>query len=154
MRLLRVLVVTALVLVLASPALAQRRRTRRPTKPRTPPIAQLGVTTASGLTYVVTKRGDGRKPLKGETVTVHYTGTLANGTKFDSSHDRGEPISFPLGMGRVIKGWDEGIAKLGVGDQAVLVIPPEIGYGAKGAGDGLIPPGATLVFVVELVAIQ
>jgi FKBP-type peptidyl-prolyl cis-trans isomerase len=153
MRLLRVLVVTALVLVLASPALAQRRRTRRPTKPRTPPIAQLGVTTASGLTYVVTKRGDGRKPLKGETVTVHYTGTLTNGTKFDSSHDRGEPISFPLGAGRVIKGWDEGIAKLGVGDHAVLVIPPELGYGERGAG-GVIPPNATLVFVVELVGIE
>ena len=86
----------------------------------------------------------------GDTVSVHYTGTLTDGTKFDSSRDRGEPIEFPLGQGRVIKGWDEGIAKMHVGDQAILIIPPSIGYGSRGAGDA-IPPDATLIFIVELV---
>ncbi len=85
----------------------------------------------------------------GDTVTVHYTGLLSNGTKFDSSLDRGEPIAFELGAGRVIKGWDEGIAQLSVGDQATLIIPPQLGYGARGAG-GVIPPDATLVFVIEV----
>ena len=123
-------------------------------RPAAKPLAQLGVTTASGLTYVVTTRGNGRKPKTGETVIVHYTGTLSDGTKFDSSHDRGEPIAFPLGTGAVIKGWDEGIAQLGVGDRAVLIIPAELGYGAKGAGGGVIPPNATLVFVVRLVDVK
>ena len=163
MNLLRALFVVALVLASASPALPQQR-TRRPRRPRpaapkpapkpaTPATAQLGVTTPSGLTYLVTKRGGGRTPKTGETVLVHYTGLLTDGTKFDSSRDRNEPIAFPLGTGRVIKGWDEGIAKLGVGDQAVLVIPPALGYGDRGAG-GVIPAGATLVFVVELVDIR
>jgi hypothetical protein len=86
-------------------------------------------------------------------VIVHYTGTLTDGTKFDSSQDRKEPIAFPLGRGAVIKGWDEGIAQLGIGDRAVLVIPPQLGYGAKGAG-GVIPPDATLIFVVTLIDIK
>src|SRR5215203_1646936 len=128
-----------------------QRAPRTPVKPKAPP--QLGVTTASGLTYVITSRGKGRHPKTGETVLVHYTGTLIDGTKFDSSQDRNEPIAFPLGKGAVIKGWDEGIAQLGIGDSAVLVIPPQLGYGAKGAG-GAIPPGATLVFVVTLVDIK
>ena len=93
-------------------------------------------------------------PKTGETVVVHYTGTLTNGVKFDSSRDRGEPIAFPLGTGRVIKAWDEGIAKLRIGDQAILVIPASIGYGERGAGGGEIPPGATLIFIVELVDIK
>ena len=111
------------------------------------------VTTASGLTYVITSRANGRRPKAGETVLVHYTGTLTDGTKFDSSQDRKEPIAFPLGQGAVIKGWDEGIAQLGIGDRAVLVIPPQLGYGAQGAG-GVIPPDATLIFVVTLVDIK
>jgi hypothetical protein len=111
------------------------------------------VRTASGLTYLVTEKGKGRLPKKGETVVVHYTGTLTSGAKFDSSLDRGEPIAFKLGAGRVIKGWDEGIAKLHIGDRAILVIPAKLGYGAKGAG-GVIPPNATLIFVVELVDIR
>jgi peptidylprolyl isomerase len=115
--------------------------------------AQQAVTTPSGLTVVVTHRANGRRPQPGETVLVHYTGTLSDGTKFDSSHDRNEPIAFPLGEGAVIKGWDEGIAMLGVGDRAVLVIPPALGYGAKGAGR-VIPPDATLVFVVTLVDVK
>jgi FKBP-type peptidyl-prolyl cis-trans isomerase len=112
------------------------------------------VKTESGLVYLITKQGTGAQAKAGDTVSVHYTGTLTDGTKFDSSRDRGEPIEFPLGAGRVIKGWDEGIAKMKVGDQAILVIPPTIGYGARGAGNGLIPPDATLIFIVELVGIK
>lgn len=106
----------------------------------------------SGLTYVITQRTNGRQPRTGETVSVHYTGLLANGVKFDSSYDRGRPYSFPLGEGKVIKGWDEGIAKLHVGEQATLIIPPQLGYGPPGRGDK-IPPNATLIFIVELVDI-
>ena len=98
--------------------------------------------------------GTGPSVEAGQIVVVHYTGWLTNGTKFDSSRDRGTPIEFPLGAGRVIKGWDEGIAKMRVGDQAILVIPSTLGYGARGAGGGLIPPDATLIFIVELVAIK
>ena len=135
----------------APPKAAVKRTVRPAAKPALP--AQLGVTTPSGLTYVITSRAKGRRPKSGETVLVHYTGTLTDGTKFDSSQDRKEPIAFPLGRGAVIKGWDEGIAQLGVGDSAVLIVPPQLGYGAKGAG-GVIPPDATLVFVVTLVDIK
>ena len=152
MRFTRVLLIVLMVAVCAVPATAQRSKKRKPS-PRPKPIPQAGVTTASGLTYVITHRANGKRPTAGQTVLVHYTGTLTDGTKFDSSHDRKEPIAFPLGKGRVIKGWDEGIAQLGVGDKAVLVIPPQIGYGAKGAG-GVIPPNATLIFVVELVDVR
>jgi tetratricopeptide (TPR) repeat protein len=102
---------------------------------------------------MITHHGEGRRARPGETVLVHYTGSLTNGTVFDSSLERKEPIAFPLGKGAVIKGWDEGIARLGIGDQAVLIIPPEIGYGAKGAGK-VIPPNATLIFIVELMDIK
>lgn len=139
---------------------AQTRGTRRPVrrpaaaKPK-PPVPSAGaVRTASGLIYLITKKGTGAMPKAGDTVSVHYTGTLTDGTKFDSSRDRGEPIDFPLGRGQVIKGWDEGISKLRVGDQAILVIPPALGYGARGAGGGLIPPDATLIFIVELVDVK
>jgi hypothetical protein len=127
-------------------------RPKRPAPPARPSTA--AVTTASGLTYVITRRGEGRQPKAGETVLVHYTGTLSNGVKFDSSRDRGEPIAFKLGEGRVIKGWDEGVAQLHVGDQAVLVIPPALGYGDRNVGDGLIPPGSTLVFIIEVVDVK
>jgi len=126
---------------------AQTKR-RRPAR-----RSSASVTTPSGLTYLITKKGTGRQPKNGETVILYYTGTLTNGVKFDSSHDRKEPIAFKLGVGQVIKGWDEGIAKLRVGDQAILVIPSKIAYGAKGAG-GVIPPDATLVFVVELLDVK
>ena len=109
-------------------------------------------TTPSGLIYVITHHGEGPLPKPGDTVMVHYTGILTNGMRFDSSLDRGQPFAFELGAGRVIKGWDEGIAKLHVGDQATLIIPPALGYGPK--GNGTIPPAATLIFVVELVGIQ
>jgi peptidylprolyl isomerase len=107
------------------------------------------ITTSSGLIYIITRHGEGRQAQPGDIVAVHYTGLLGSGVKFDSSLDRGEPYSFKLGVGKVIKGWDEGIGKLRVGDQATLIIPPDLGYGARGAG-GVIPPGATLIFVVEL----
>jgi FKBP-type peptidyl-prolyl cis-trans isomerase len=110
-------------------------------------------TTPSGLIYVTTRRSNGRLPRPGETVIVHYTGVLSNGVKFDSSLDREGPLRFKLGAGQVIKGWDEGIAKLRVGEQATLVIPPQLGYGERGAG-GVIPPNATLIFIVELIGIQ
>lgn len=110
------------------------------------------VTTESGLQYIDEVEGTGAQPQPGQTVVVHYTGTLEDGTKFDSSRDRNRPFSFPLGAGRVIKGWDEGIATMKVGGQRRLIIPPELGYGARGAG-GVIPPNATLIFDVELLRI-
>lgn len=110
------------------------------------------MTTASGLQYTELRAGSGPKPQPGEIVAVHYTGKLQDGTVFDSSYDRGEPIRFPLGQGRVIAGWDEGIALMNEGGQATLVIPPALGYGEAGA-QGVIPPNATLTFDVELVDI-
>ena len=109
-------------------------------------------TTDSGLQYEEIKEGTGAMPKAGQSVTVHYTGTLENGTKFDSSRDRNRPFSFRIGVGQVIKGWDEGVMSMRVGGQRKLVIPPELGYGARGAG-GVIPPNATLVFDVELISI-
>tara|TARA_Y100000996_G_scaffold25220_1_gene18069 strand:- start:6001 stop:6951 length:951 start_codon:yes stop_codon:yes gene_type:complete len=112
-----------------------------------------GTTTDSGLTVVIEKEGKGAKPTSGQTVSVHYAGYLTNGQKFDSSFDRNAPIEFPIGEGRVIQGWDEGIMLLSVGTRAKLIIPSELGYGARGAG-GVIPPNATLIFDVELLEIK
>lgn len=108
--------------------------------------------TPSGLKYRDVKAGTGDQPQKSQLVFVHYTGKLENGRKFDSSRDRGNPFSFRLGVGEVIKGWDEGVATMKVGGQRELVIPPELGYGSQGAG-GVIPPNATLIFDVELIKI-
>ena len=125
----------------------------RRTRSRTPKVAPAAVTTPSGLTYLITKKGTGRQPKTGETVVIHYTGMLTNGVKFDSSRDRSGPFAFKLGVGQVIKGWDEGVAKLRVGDQAILVIPSDLAYGSKGAGDD-IPPDSKLIFVVEVVDVK
>lgn len=111
------------------------------------------VTTESGLQYVDLVEGTGESPARGANVRVHYTGWLTSGEKFDSSLDRGQPFTFPLGMGRVIRGWDEGVASMKVGGKRKLIIPSELGYGQRGAG-GVIPPGATLVFEVELLAVS
>jgi peptidylprolyl isomerase len=113
--------------------------------------------TPSGLQYEDTVPGTGATPAKGQTCVMHYTGWLwvndAKGSKFDSSVDRGRPFSFPLGVGRVIKGWDEGVASMQVGGKRTLLIPPGLGYGASGAG-GVIPPNATLLFEVELLELK
>ena len=110
------------------------------------------VTTASGLVYEELTVGAGAEAAAGQQVTVHYTGWLTNGTKFDSSKDRDDPFEFHLGQGQVIKGWDEGVAGMKIGGKRKLTIPPQLGYGARGAGN-VIPPNATLVFEVELLAV-
>ena len=155
-----------LLTVCAGFAVSQTRkstvRRKRPVAKRVVPmkkpvvvtVKSPDVTTASGLTYIITHKGTGAQLKVGDIVKVHYTGLLTSGVKFDSSLDRGEPIEFPLGKGRVIKGWDEGILKLRVGDRAILYIPPALAYGAKGAGNGEIPPDSTLIFIVEVVGVQ
>jgi len=110
------------------------------------------VETATGLGYVDLVEGTGARPKTGDTVSVHYTGRLKSGQKFDSSVDRGTPFEFPVGKGRVIKGWDEGVSSMKVGGKRKLIIPAHLGYGDRGAG-GVIPPGATLIFEVELLKI-
>ena len=111
------------------------------------------IQTASGLGYVDLVEGTGPTPKTGDNVRVHYTGWLKSGEKFDSSHDRREPLVFPIGKGRVIKGWDEGVGSMKVGGKRKLVIPAHLGYGDRGAGR-VIPPGATLIFEVELLGID
>jgi peptidylprolyl isomerase len=118
---------------------------------------ETAVTTPSGLQLKDTQVGAGASPETGQICVMHYTGWLyengQKGRKFDSSLDRGEPFEFPIGTGRVIKGWDEGVASMKVGGKRTLIIPPELGYGARGAG-GVIPPNATLIFDVELLDIR
>ena len=116
--------------------------------------AEKTMMTPGGVKIEVSQEGKGVLPTQGQTVSVHYTGMLTDGTKFDSSIDRGQPISFPLGVGRVIKGWDEAISMMKVGTKARITIPPAMGYGATGAGGGKIPPNATLIFDVELVGVK
>ncbi len=127
----------------------------------TPAIAQTTakktMTTASGLQIIDTVEGTGATPKTGQTCVMHYTGWLytngMKGKKFDSSVDRNEPFEFPIGRGRVIKGWDEGVASMKVGGKRTLIIPPALGYGASGAG-GVIPPNAVLMFDVELLGVK
>lgn len=137
--------VLATLLGFASPAIAEE-----------PLNMDEATETASGLKFVDTSTGDGAMPKTGDTVVVHYTGWLSDdgqrGRKFDSSVDRGKPFRFPLGLGRVIKGWDEGVASMKVGGKRTLIIPPQLGYGARGAGR-VIPPHAVLIFDVELLDI-
>ena len=111
------------------------------------------VTTNSGLKYQVITPGDGAEAKPGQQVTVHYTGWLTNGTKFDSSLDRNEPFRFGLGARQVIAGWDEGVSGMKIGEKRKLTIPADLGYGARGAG-GVIPPNATLIFDVELLGLS
>ncbi|HUE11590.1 MAG TPA: FKBP-type peptidyl-prolyl cis-trans isomerase [Steroidobacteraceae bacterium] len=121
-----------------------------------PATAQTVMTTPSGLQIIDIKVGTGASPKTGQICVMHYTGWLyengAKGKKFDSSVDRGEPFEFPIGMHRVIAGWDEGVATMKVGGKRTLIIPPELGYGARGAG-GVIPPNATLLFEVDLLEV-
>ncbi len=112
------------------------------------------VTTVSGLQYQDLVAGQGAEAKAGDTVSVHYTGWLTDGTKFDSSVDRNQPFEFALGQGDVIKGWDEGVAGMRVGGRRRLTVPAELGYGASGAAGGVIPPNATLIFDVELLGIK
>lgn len=163
--------IIALFLIIAAGALAAPAQTKKRTvtrkttrgattttvrkttvKPIPPRVAQQAVTTASGLTYIITQKGDGAPVKAGDEVQVHYTGLFTDGRPFDSSHNRGEPISFQVGAGRVIKGWDEGLQKLRVGDRATFIIPAAIGYGA--AGRGPIPPDTTMVFLIEVVGVK
>lgn len=117
------------------------------------PAAGAEVTTPSGLKYEDIVVGTGPSPQEGQTAVVHYKGTLTNGTEFDSSHRRGQPYEFPLGRGRVIKGWDEGVATMKVGGRRRLTIPPALGYGQRGSPPS-IPPNATLVFDIELLGVK
>ena len=167
MKLIPVLIAATLLVSTVLPIVAQPQTTKRKpvavTHRRSKPVrrkprtvgagtASLVKTLPSGLSYIITRPGEGRQPLPGEKVIVNYTGVMTNGIKFDSSLDRGQPFAFQLGKGQVIKGWDEGIGKLRVGDQATFIIPPQLAYGEKGRGP--IPPNATLIFVVELLGIE
>ncbi|NJL85359.1 MAG: FKBP-type peptidyl-prolyl cis-trans isomerase [Leptolyngbyaceae cyanobacterium SM1_1_3] len=118
----------------------------------TPITEDIAVTTSSGLKYIDLVEGTGASPQPSQRVTVHYTGTLEDGTKFDSSRDRNRPFGFTIGVGQVIKGWDEGVMSMHVGGRRTLIIPPDLGYGSRGAG-GVIPPNAKLIFDVELLRI-
>lgn len=118
-----------------------------------PPVSGDTITTASGLKYIVIQSGSGATAARGQQVQVHYTGWLTDGSKFDSSVDRRQPFAFPVGQGRVIRGWDEGVAGMQVGEKRRLIVPPELGYGTRGY-PGAIPPNATLIFDVELLDIE
>ncbi|MCX6641186.1 MAG: FKBP-type peptidyl-prolyl cis-trans isomerase [bacterium] len=134
-------------------ARAQKEQAAQPKSPET--LTQGGemITTASGLQYQELVAGSGVEAQAGKVASVHYTGWLTNGTKFDSSIDRGHPFDFQVGVGQVIKGWDEGVQGMKVGGKRKLIIPPNLGYGDNGAGT-LIPPGATLIFEVELLDVK
>jgi FKBP-type peptidyl-prolyl cis-trans isomerase FkpA len=140
------LLLAALLFLAAGPGACARKKGGSSTGSHT--------ASAGGLAIDEVKAGSGVTATKGKTVSVHYTGRLTDGTKFDSSYDRGQPIDFPLGAGVVIKGWDQGIEGMQVGGKRKLTIPPELAYGARGTPGGPIPPNATLVFDVELVAVK
>lgn len=154
------LIVSAIFKPNTSPAIAANLSVPSPIiaqSPITPETITMNlenaIVTPSGLKYIDTEVGTGDSPTTGQTVKVHYTGTLTDGKKFDSSVDRGQPFSFKIGVGQVIKGWDEGVATMKVGGKRTLIIPPDLGYGERGAG-GVIPGNATLLFDVELLGIN
>lgn len=156
----RFFAVAALAIVgpLAAQTTAGPAKKRTPKKTATPKAkAPAMITTATGLQYLDTQLGTGPSPVRGQQCLVHYTGWLSDhgkkGKKFDSSVDRGEPLPIPIGVGRVIQGWDEGLMTMKVGGKRTLHIPAKLGYGARGAG-GDIPPNADLIFDVELLGIQ
>lgn len=138
-----------LVVAIVIPACAQKEQAAAPAGKKTGAATANAVKTPSGLAYVDLVQGTGPAPVAGKPVKVHYTGWLENGTKFDSSVDRGEPFVFAIGAGQVIPGWDEGVMSMKVGGKRKLIIPSKLGYGTEGAG-GVIPPNATLIFEVEL----
>ena len=140
-------------LPLAGPVLAQAPKDQPKEKAMEKPAESKEVTTPSGLKYTDLKMGEGEEAKPGQKVDVHYTGWLTNGTKFDSSLDRGKPFSFKLGAGQVIQGWDQGVAGMKVGGKRKLTIPPGLGYGSQSVG-GVIPPNSTLVFDVELLGVK
>ena len=142
-----------LILALLSLCLFSFYKVEAQTKRRPPRSPSAAITTPSGLTYLITKKGTGPQLKAGDTVTLNYTGTLTNGMKFDSSYDGNQPLTFKLGAGRVIAGYDEGIAKLRVGDHAILVIPGKLAYGPKGIPN-VIPPDATLIFIIEVLGVE
>lgn len=147
-----VLLLLMAMVVVAISMSGQNGKNMGSTAPITPAkVDGPGVKTPSGLQYWDLKNGTGKEAVKGASVSVHYTGWLTNGKKFDSSLDRNQPFVFKLGAGQVIRGWDEGVAGMHVGGQRQLRIPPELGYGARGASN-VIPPNATLIFDVELLA--
>ena len=144
-----VTIATVLAAMCAVPAMSAQETAKEKDKTS----AAKTVTTASGLKYVDVKVGSGAAPVKGKQVKVHYTGTLTSGKKFDSSVDRNEPFVFVIGVGQVIPGWDEGVMGMKVGGKRKLIIPANLGYGARGAGAD-IPPNSTLLFDVELLDVQ
>ncbi|GFE58098.1 FKBP-type peptidyl-prolyl cis-trans isomerase [Geobacter sp. AOG1] len=145
----KLIVALLLVVAISIPACAQKE-TKQPAEAKeAAALPANAVKTSSGLAYVDMVVGKGAVPMAGKPVKVHYTGWLENGTKFDSSVDRGEPFVFTVGVGQVIPGWDEGVMSMKVGGKRKLIVPPQLGYGAAGAG-GVIPPNAVLIFEVEL----
>lgn len=134
-------------------ALSQQKVTLTPGATPSPTPTQTSAET-KGLKIEVLKQGSGEQAKIGDKITVHYTGVLSDGTKFDSSVDRGQPFVFTLGVGQVIKGWDQGILGMKVGEKRALMIPPDLGYGAAGTPGGPIPPNATLIFEVELLKVE
>jgi FKBP-type peptidyl-prolyl cis-trans isomerase FkpA len=153
MKTLQVYTVCAIAVVLAGCQTSALKSLTQLTSYPGEPTSMEKQVTRSGLAYIDQVIGTGAEPKTADTVTVHYTGYLTDGTKFDSSVDRKKPFSFVIGLGQVIKGWDEGVASMKVGGKRKLLIPSNLGYGARGAG-GVIPPNADLIFDVELISIR
>ena len=153
-KLLQMALIAGMLSLTSLSAFAQTDQPSATTQQGEQKVEEKTITTSSGLQYVVLKEGTGAAAKAGDKVKVHYTGWLTDGKKFDSSVDRGKPFEFTLGQKKVIKGWEEGVALMKVGSKHKLIIPADLGYGERGAGGGLIPPNATLVFEVELLGVN